>query len=139
MRKLVRVDLLILDDFRLQAFDSTDTADIYELVVERHRAASTVVTSNREPIEWLELMADPLVAQSAIEFVLEGESYRHRQKPVVGIPKQRTASAETAPLAATHPNAIIPLRRSTTPGVSPITLAEGWSLTAGRRHSLVFF
>lgn len=66
MRKLVRVDLLILDDFCLQPLDAIDTADIYELVVERHRAASTVVTSNREPVEWLGLMADPLLAQSFV-------------------------------------------------------------------------
>jgi DNA replication protein DnaC len=89
MRKLIRVDLLLLDDFALQAFDHLDTADIYELIVERHRAASTVVTSNREPIEWLGQMADALLAQSAIdrlqsaayELVIEGESYRRRQKP----------------------------------------------------------
>src|SRR5579875_3085556 len=89
IRKLLRVDLLILDDFALQPFDTLDTADIYELIVERHRVASTVVTSNREPIEWLAQMADPLLAQSAIdrlqspayELVLDGESYRRRQKP----------------------------------------------------------
>ena len=89
MRKLMRVDLLILDDFALQPLDPLDTADIYELVVERHRAASTLVTSNREPIEWIGQMADALLAQSAIdrlqsaayELVLDGESYRHRQKP----------------------------------------------------------
>ena len=49
IRKLLRVDLLILDDFCLQPMDATDTADIYEIIVERHRAAATVVTSNREP------------------------------------------------------------------------------------------
>jgi DNA replication protein DnaC len=89
MRKLLRVDLLLIDDFALQALDALDTADIYELIVERHRTAATVVTSNREPIEWLGLMADPLLAQSAIdrlqsaahELVLEGDSYRPRQKP----------------------------------------------------------
>jgi DNA replication protein DnaC len=89
LRKLLRVDLLILDDFALQALDPLDTADVYELIVERHRAASTVVTSNREPIEWLGQMADALLAQSAIdrlqsaayELVLDGESYRRRQKP----------------------------------------------------------
>ena len=67
-------------------------ADNYELVVERHRRVATVTTSNREPMEWLGLMADALLAQSAIdrlqscahEFVLDGESYRHRQKPTVG-------------------------------------------------------
>jgi len=91
IRKLLRVDLLIIDDFALQPMDSIDTADIYELIVERHRAASTVITSNREPVEWLGLMADPLLAQSAIdrlqsaahELVLDGESYRQRQKPTV--------------------------------------------------------
>jgi DNA replication protein DnaC len=89
MRKLLRVDLLILDDFALQPMDGLDTSDVYDVVVERHRAASTVVTSNREPIEWLGQMADALLAQSAIdrlqsaayELVLEGESYRTRQKP----------------------------------------------------------
>jgi DNA replication protein DnaC len=92
MRKLLRVDLLILDDFCLQPLDAADTADVYELIVERHRHAATVTTSNREPIEWLALMADALLAQSAIdrlqssayELILEGESYRSRQKPSPG-------------------------------------------------------
>ena len=91
MRKLIRVDLLIVDDFALQALDALDTADVYELIVERHRASATIVTSNREPVEWLGYMADPLLAQSAIdrlqsaahELVLDGESYRQRQKPTV--------------------------------------------------------
>lgn len=89
MRKLLRVDLLVLDDFALQPMDALDTSDIYDLIVERHRSASTVVTSNREPIEWLGQMADALLAQSAIdrlqsaayELVLDGESYRKHQKP----------------------------------------------------------
>ena len=49
VRKLLRTDLLILDDFCLQPMDAADTADIYEIILERHRAAATVVTSNREP------------------------------------------------------------------------------------------
>ncbi len=93
MRKLLRVDLLVLDDFALQAMDALDTSDIYDLIVERHRAASTVVTSNREPIEWLGQMADALLAQSAIdrlqsaayELVLDGESYRKHQKPGLAV------------------------------------------------------
>jgi DNA replication protein DnaC len=89
MRRLLRVDLLILDDFCLRPMDDVETQDVYEVVVERHRRASTVATSNREPPEWLGMMADPLLAQSTIdrlqsaayELVVEGESYRQRQKP----------------------------------------------------------
>jgi DNA replication protein DnaC len=62
LRKLLRVDLLIIDDFALQALDHTETEDVYEIVVERHRVASTIVTSNRAPDEWLPVMADPLFA-----------------------------------------------------------------------------
>ena len=59
--------------------------------MERHRKVATVLTSNREPSEWLAMMADPLLAQSAVdrlvstaheahELITEGDSYRRRQK-----------------------------------------------------------
>lgn len=89
LRKLLRIDLLIIDDFALSGLDAAGTADFYEIIVERHRTASTVITSNRDPAEWLALMTDPLLAQSAVdrlksaayELVVDGESYRDRQKP----------------------------------------------------------
>jgi DNA replication protein DnaC len=50
-----------------------------------------VLTSNRTPDEWLAVMTDPLLAQAAVdrltstahELVIEGQSYRRRQKPSV--------------------------------------------------------
>jgi DNA replication protein DnaC len=89
MRKLIGVDMLVLDDLCLQKLDATDTSDLYEVVIERHHRASTVVTSDRDPSEWLAMMADPLLAQSAVdrlksaawELVIEGSSYRQREKP----------------------------------------------------------
>jgi DNA replication protein DnaC len=90
LRRLIRLEVLVLDDFCLQALDETDTTDLYELIVERHRRATTIVTTNREPPgEWLAAMADPLLAEAAIDrltsnayqLVVDGPSYRQRQRP----------------------------------------------------------
>lgn len=89
LRKLLAVDLLILDDFGLDAMDATESRDAYEIFTERHRAGSMIVTSNRGPDEWLATFADPVRAQSAIDrftnnsydLIIEGESYRPRMKP----------------------------------------------------------
>jgi DNA replication protein DnaC len=89
LRKLIAVDLLIVDDFGLDAMDHQESRDAYEILAERHRSGSMIVTSNRGPDEWLGTFADPLRAQSAIDrftsnsydLIIEGESYRPRQKP----------------------------------------------------------
>lgn len=89
LRKLISVDLLIIDDFGLDAMDSIESRDAYDVLTERHRAGSIIVTSNRGPDEWLATFADPLRAQAAIDrftsnafdLVIEGESYRKRLKP----------------------------------------------------------
>lgn len=131
LRRLIAVDLLVLDDFALQSYDHLETQDLYEIVVERHRRASTVVVSNREPKEWLAMMADPLLAQSAVdrllnaayELVLEGDSYRRHQKPQVaaderradalGAP-QRPAATAVATLAPPDQAAAPAMRRART-------------------------
>jgi len=91
LRRLIAVDLLILDEFCIDAMDSTESRDIYEILTERHRSGSIVVTSNREPDEWLPTFHDPVRAQSAIDrftsnsydLLIEGESYRARLKPTL--------------------------------------------------------
>ena len=89
IRRLAAVDVLIIDDFALRPLDATETSDFYEIVVERHQNKTTIVTSNREPAEWLTMTADTLLAQSAIDrltaaahtLVIEGPSYRQRTRP----------------------------------------------------------
>jgi len=88
-RRLLAPDLLILDDFGLRRLNSEQSSDLYELILERHKRSSTIVTSNRAVEEWVPLFDDPILAQSALDrlahnayqVVIEGESYRKRQRP----------------------------------------------------------
>ena len=89
LRRFLAPDLLILDDFALRRLDTTQSNDIYEVVIERHRRSSTILTSNRHVDEWIPLFDDPILAQSALDRLshnayqvqIEGESYRKGQRP----------------------------------------------------------
>ncbi|MFQ5700175.1 MAG: IS21-like element helper ATPase IstB [Myxococcota bacterium] len=88
-RGLLSPDALIVDDFGLRRLDSEQSSDFYELILERHRRASTLFTSNRTIEEWIPLFDDPILAQSALDrlahnahqIVIEGDSFRKRQRP----------------------------------------------------------
>ena len=89
LRSYVTPDLLIIDDFALRRLDTTQSSDLYEVIIERHKRASTIFTSNRTVDEWIPLFDDPMLAQSALDrlahnahhVVLDGESYRKHQGP----------------------------------------------------------
>ena len=100
-RRLLAPDVLIVDDFGLRRLDAEQSSDLYEVILERHRRSSTIVTSNRTIEEWIPLFDDPILAQSALDrlahnayqVVIEGESYRKRQRPgtKAAKPRQRRA------------------------------------------------
>lgn len=105
MIALTTVDLLILDDFALEAMTKEESRDVYQLFLERTGRASMIVTSNRDTAEWLAMFDDVLLAQSAVDrfknaaydFVVEGESYRPRQKPKLDDDAPAPAPARNKP------------------------------------------
>jgi DNA replication protein DnaC len=90
IRRYLKPDVLILDDFGLSPFTATQAEDVYELIAERHLKSSIIITSNRPPQDWLALFPDPVVANSALDrlahhahhlMIEGGESYRKKLSP----------------------------------------------------------
>ncbi len=89
LRRYLAPDLVILDDFGLRAFSERQGEDLYELISERVRRGSTIVTSNRPPTEWYALFPNAVLAEGALDrlinashhVTLEGRSFRPRQRP----------------------------------------------------------
>ena len=104
-----------MDDFALQPMDQTETADFYELIVERHHKTATVVTSNRDPSEWIALMSDLLLAQSAVDRTDAGND------PTT--PPQTARPIDQHGRTGEHHQTTLVVPRSWQPG-GPITLAD---------------
>ena len=108
---LTSVDLLILDDFALEPMTKEESKDVYQLFLERTGRGSMIISSNRDTSEWLAMFDDVLLAQSAVDrfknaaydFVIEGESYRPRQKPTLDTADPPPESPATK--ARLHPRA----------------------------------
>jgi DNA replication protein DnaC len=89
LRSFLTPSLLLIDDFGLKRLTPQQSSDLYEIIIERHKRTSTIITSNRAIDEWIPLFDDPLLAQSALDrlahnahqITIEGESYRSRQRP----------------------------------------------------------
>lgn len=96
IRSLLAPQVLILDDFGLRRLDAQQSSDFYEIIIERHRKSTTIVTSNRTIEEWVPLFDDAILAQSALDrlahnahqVVIEGESYRRKLSPTLAATQQ---------------------------------------------------
>lgn len=87
---LVRVPLLIIDDFGLKPLQPPQDDDFHELVSERYERAATIVTSNLAFEEWGSAFSNRLLAAATLDrlrhaaycVVLDGDSYRTPKTPL---------------------------------------------------------
>jgi DNA replication protein DnaC len=94
---ILRVGVLILDDFGLVPLSTRGAQDLYEIIRDRYERKSIrdryerksiILTSNRAPEEWAEVFGNSLLASAALDrlthhsqFIeMKGESYRQRQR-----------------------------------------------------------
>lgn len=89
LRRYLAPALLILDDFAMREYTTTQSEDIYEVVSRRYRHGSLLVTTNRQPADLYPLFPNPVLAEGLLDRLLNsaytvtmlGRSYRPRQRP----------------------------------------------------------
>ena len=88
LRRLAKIQVLILDDFGLELLGAAQRKELLEVLDDRHGVSSTIVTSQLEPKEWHAVIGDETIADSfcdrlvnkAHRIKLSGESLR-KTKP----------------------------------------------------------
>lgn len=84
LKKIERLDMLILDDFGIQPFDSQVWMNLMDIIEDRHGKKSTVITSQVPVRDWYDVIGEKTIADAvldrivhqAIRIELFGESLR---------------------------------------------------------------
>lgn len=98
-RKIVRTDVLILDDWGPEQMTASQRRDLMEIVDDRYGRKATVVTSQLPVEKWYDIIGDPTFADAILDrlvhnayrIALDGPSMRKNAQP-----KPLTATAEGA-------------------------------------------
>ena len=86
LKRLLAVDLLVIDDFGFKSIDQASAERLYVIVDGRFRAKSIILTSNRAMTDWPGLFPDPVIANAILDriahtshqIVIKGQSYRKK-------------------------------------------------------------
>ncbi len=84
LKKLIKVDLLILDDFGLQAFDNYARNALMDIIEDRFSNKSTIVSSQIPVSTWYDIIGEGTIADAVLDRLvnsshridLKGESMR---------------------------------------------------------------
>jgi DNA replication protein DnaC len=87
LKRIERADLLILDDFGMQAFDSQGRGIMMEIIEDRHGKHSAMITSQVPVKGWHDVIGERTVADAILDRIvhhalrveLYGESIRKRK------------------------------------------------------------
>jgi DNA replication protein DnaC len=95
-RTLVKVDLLILDDWGPDRLNASQRRDLMEIIEDRHGRGSTLITSQLKVDKWHEVIAEPTFADAILDRIVHNAYRLNLDGP--SIRKIKAANAEAAVL-----------------------------------------
>lgn len=86
LKRIERQDLLILDDFGLQPFDSQSRENLLDIIEDRHGKRSTIITSQIPVNQWYDIIGEKTIADAVLDRIVHqslrielcGESLRKK-------------------------------------------------------------
>ncbi|MCP3033596.1 IS21-like element helper ATPase IstB [Halobacillus sp. A1] len=91
LKRIRDADLIIIDDLMFMAMDQQEANIFFHLINELHDQASIILTSNKAPKEWGELLGDPAITTAILDRILHrveivhlnGDSYRMKNRTTI--------------------------------------------------------
>jgi DNA replication protein DnaC len=92
LRKITRIDVLLIDDWAIHPMSETERRDFFEICEDRYDRRSTILTSQFGVAQWHKQIGDPTIADSILDRLvhnayrveLKGESLRKTKAPKGG-------------------------------------------------------
>ena len=66
VKRLTQTRVIILDDFGLRNYTHDEANVLVDILEDRHRKGSVIVTSQVDPKGWLKLFEDPVIAEAIV-------------------------------------------------------------------------
>jgi len=88
MKRIRSADLVIIDDLMFMAMNQSEANLLFHLINDLYNTASIILTSNKAPKEWGELLGDPAITTAILDRILHrveiihlnGDSYRMKHR-----------------------------------------------------------
>ena len=90
-KRIIRAQLLVIDDMMMFPVEKQDANRLFHLINELHQQSSLIITTNKGPQEWTELLDDQVLAAAMLDRLLfqcqiiqlNGNSYRMTNRKTI--------------------------------------------------------
>jgi len=89
--RIMKANLLVIDDIMMFPVSKDDAVAFFNLINELHQRTSLIITTNKAPIEWAEVLQDKVLTTALLDRILyrceiiklEGNSYRMKNRKTI--------------------------------------------------------
>jgi DNA replication protein DnaC len=90
-KRIIESDLVIIDDLMFMAMEKHEANLFFQLINKLYGQTSIIITSNKGPEEWGELLGDPAITTAILDRIihkcevinLDGDSYRLKHRKTI--------------------------------------------------------